>query len=71
MAELKPWMDKPLKLCPFCGAKWNRLFVEKNEIGLFYVECSTNDYGCGATGPAAISEDDAIEAWNRRAGNGN
>lgn len=66
MAELEPW-----KPCPFCGAKWNRLFVVENEIGWFYVECSANDNGCGAEGPIAISEDDAINAWNRRANNGN
>lgn len=59
-----------LKSCPFCGSKQNRLFVEQDEAGWFYVICAPSDNGCGATGPAAINEKDAVNLWNWRADNG-
>lgn len=61
-------MDK-LKPCPFCGSKQNRLFVERDEVGWFFVSCAPSDNGCGASGPGAIYEKEAIEAWNRRVDN--
>ena len=74
MNELKP--------CPFCGG--TRLFVgtvaeiemqdENHEDYVFNrqhyaVVCNYNDGGCGASsGVVYKSEEGAIEAWNRRAG---
>lgn len=51
--------------CPFCG-KLGSLFVESDEIGWMFVVCETSDNGCGASGPSAITEEEAIEKWNRR-----
>ena len=58
MAELKPCK------CPFCG-DIERLIIEKATGGWpddYYVHC----FGCGAFGPSGNTEQQAIDAWNRR-----
>jgi len=52
--------------CPFCG-KRSSLLVDKDEVGFYYVWCSPFDYGCGTTGPGALSREEAIDSWNERA----
>lgn len=64
MAELKP--------CPFCGSKWanvkyvNNPFDRHHIYGGFAAYCDD----CGATTKHFKTEQEAIEAWNRRADNG-
>jgi Lar family restriction alleviation protein len=62
MAELKP--------CPFCGSKaFLSEFVYDLELGrvkMQFVECN----GCHATTYEYDTEEEAIEAWNRRAEDG-
>jgi Lar family restriction alleviation protein len=64
MAELKP--------CPFCGATDNKKLrptsgVElSREEGIFQVFC----WECGASSGYFRTEQEAIEAWNRRVDNG-
>lgn len=53
--------DKELRSCPFCGSGWVGLY--KPHYHLFAVLCNK----CSAEGPAADSEDEAADAWNRRA----
>lgn len=60
-------MNDKLKPCPFCGGI-GTLFVETDEIGYVFVTCAPSDNGCGAAGPAEITKEEAIEAWNRRTG---
>ena len=57
MAELKP--------CPFCGSKdvsnsW--YYDEAYEGKIFHVRC----HKCAALGPIEATEQQAIDAWNRR-----
>lgn len=62
MAELKP--------CPFCGGKpiIKNFLVFKRQHKMrtkFYVTCPS----CDIDGPGThLNEDEAIAAWNRRAG---
>lgn len=59
MAELKP-----IERCPFCKEE-DALSVESKSslFGLWHwVFCG----GCAARGPAKSSEEDAIDAWNKR-----
>ena len=55
MAELKP--------CPFCGSYDQRF---NSAYGLCWYTCED----CGCEGPDGDNEQEAIEAWNRRAGDG-
>lgn len=64
--------DEP-RPCGFCGHDGARVIVvdEVTDIGceeatvpLYAASCSY----CGARGPMALSEDEAVEAWNRRHG---
>lgn len=67
MAELKP--------CPFCGGKayiecWEMVPFEKQYIqeendGFYYGITCMN---CDASTGGKLSEEKAIDAWNRRAG---
>ena len=52
MAELKP--------CPFCGS---RALITSNLLEEYYIVCTA----CTCCGPGPGSEQEAIEAWNRRA----
>ena len=59
-------MNEELKPCPFCGRK-DRLNIDhyKSDGEWFsYVECEK----CMANGPVGRQTIDAIDAWNRRAG---
>lgn len=83
MADIKNAITV-LKPCPFCGG--TKLFVgtiAESEgqdstypdydynCQLYTVVCSFTAGGCGAaTGGTCHTEDEAIEAWNRRADNG-
>lgn len=55
-------MSRDLLTCPFCGGK-ARVY---SDPGASYVMCATM-LGCGAEGPIAETQDQAIEAWNTRA----
>lgn len=57
-----------LKPCPFCGydAFINRF---SGEIDGYSISCSAIEY-CGATQEKFDTEEEAIEAWNRRAEDG-
>lgn len=58
-------MDE-LKPCPFCG-RVGSLFVQKDkETGWYYMQCCDSDNGCTATGPIAMTEEEAVEFWNER-----
>ena len=48
--------------CPFCGAGRPRV---DSRIGGFEVSCSP---GCGASGPNRFMKEEAVSAWNLRAG---
>ena len=52
MAELKP--------CPFCGK--DRLYVHQDSAEEFIILCLK----CGTTGPISPTEQQAIDAWNKR-----
>ncbi len=61
MAEFKP--------CPFCGSKAT---LHERTNGKFYVDCAMQ-LGFCAVMPSTWeykTEEEAIEAWNRRADNG-
>ena len=58
MTELKP--------CPFCGG--TDLNVKKGKY-MWWVECCNAD--CRASGGCQHYKKEAIEAWNRRAEDGN
>ena len=70
---------KELKPCPFCGgekliiADYRELegcnnLEEYECIPCYTVCCDFNQDGCGATSGYRQTESEAIEAWNRRAG---
>lgn len=58
---------KPVKRCPFCNNEDN-LEVETKSYRLvyvidkYYVKC----WDCKATGPEKDTEEQAIDAWNKR-----
>lgn len=63
-----------LKPCPFCGGKAEEAFIKRKKLfasmqfpyntHYVYIRCKT----CGATGKLCWTVENAIEAWNRRAG---
>lgn len=55
-------MKDKLKPCPFCGGAAELVM---NTVGQFCAQC--RNYKCGATIIAEVY-DDAVDAWNRRAG---
>lgn len=68
-------MAEGLKPCPFCG-RVDKLKVWKTEqrwdhgvIENWRVSCdrSGDNTGCGGSGGAYRTREEAIEAWNRRA----
>jgi len=65
-SRLKPLPE--LKPCPFCGCKWivtvSTLFAPK----WYLMRCRV--LTCAAEGPRRKAERGAINAWNRREGEG-
>ncbi len=52
--------------CPFCGNE--TLIVMDDGNGNWWVDCTLYDQiGCGTEGPAAWTEKEAVEKWNKRA----
>lgn len=65
-------MSEKLRPCGFCEHGEARVIVvdevtdagcEEATVPLYAASCPY----CGARGPMALSEDEAVEAWNRRA----
>ncbi len=65
-------MSEELRPCAFCGHDEARVIVvdevtdagcEDATVPLYAASCPY----CGASGPMALSEGEAVEAWNRRA----
>lgn len=59
---------EPLKPCPFCGSRGEmlELRLDVDVSNCWRVQC----YGssCSISGPEEVSRDQAIAAWNTRAG---
>ena len=63
-----------IKPCPFCGGNAEEVFLKRKKLfasmrfpyntHYVYIRCKT----CGATGKLCWTVENAIEAWNRRAG---
>ena len=53
------------KACPFCKSK--EIYSTRKDDFTIVAQC----IDCGASGPYALNEEDAIEAWNSRAGSSN
>ncbi|MHC4560719.1 MAG: Lar family restriction alleviation protein [Planctomycetota bacterium] len=47
-----------VKECPYCRSP--RTFIQDQTEGMYSIECDS----CGATGPSADSEIEAIDVWN-------
>lgn len=62
-------MEK-LKACPFCGSKWtqarymNNPFDTNHVYGGYRAECTD----CACLTKAYKTKEEAIKAWNKRAG---
>lgn len=66
-----------LKQCPFCGGDAEKRYIKRKKLFVsmrfpynthyVYVKCKV----CGATSRVYVTIENAIEAWNRRAENGN
>ena len=78
MTELKRKMTE-LKPCPFCGGTELIItscveledcnnFAECGGTPNYIVCCDYKQGGCGAASGYCLNEEEAIEAWNRRAG---
>lgn len=66
-------MNEELKPCPFCGGK-GEIGIADIDVPFFYsVWCENTFKSCTASTPDwsgwHLSEQEAIEAWNRRADN--
>ena len=59
-------MSDKLKSCPFCRKKHTAEIANCEPYKT--VVCNVNKGGCGASGGYYPTESEAIEAWNRRAG---
>ena len=62
-------MKIELKSCPFCGGEAE--LVQQQVVGYpddFYVECGTDGCVLSLGGLCFSTEEEAMEAWNRRAG---
>lgn len=64
-------MSEKTRDCPFCGRadsvnrdKFDTLIPG---FSLYAVFCDKDKGGCGAYGPYKRTEEEAIDAWNRRA----
>ena len=60
-------MTEELKPCPFCGGKAEVLTDENEEYYVSCTECTALLGYCTDTWGDYSTEDEAIEAWNRRA----
>lgn len=56
---------KELKPCPFCGGE---KLIKLEECNNYTICCDFNQGGCGAASGYRLNAKEAIEAWNRRAG---
>ena len=61
-------MNEKLKPCPFCGAKGN---VSYNLIHGYIPHCTNEFCMLNESEYGFETENEAIEAWNRRADDGN
>ena len=52
-------MSEELKSCPFCGNKNIQLFLDDVNFAMLCTKCM-------AEGPICETEQEAIDAWNRR-----
>ncbi|MEE9569713.1 MAG: Lar family restriction alleviation protein [Candidatus Binatia bacterium] len=64
MTELAP--------CPFCGSA-NSLYAFTDDLGdygpeEYFVKCDIGENPCGGKGPHRATKEEAIKAWNTRAG---
>ena len=65
---------KKLTPCPFCGNEKLVILEESTDSEIYEniinyaVCCDFHRGGCGATSGYRISEEEAIEAWNKRVG---
>lgn len=53
--------NSKLKPCPFCKSK--EIYSTREDDFTIVAQC----IDCGASGPYALNEEEAIEAWNSRA----
>ena len=64
-------MNKESKPCPFCGradsVTRDKFYTLIPSFSLYAVFCDKDKGGCSAYGPYKRTEEEAIEAWNRRA----
>lgn len=68
-------MEK-LKPCPFCGGEAEKSYIKRKKLfakfmfpynsHYVYIRCKV----CGATSKVKWSKEEATEAWNRRADDG-
>ena len=56
-------MSEQLKSCPFCGST----VLDMHHTMKYWVVCEI----CHAEGPTRSKKDEAVQAWNTRAGEGN
>lgn len=66
--ELKPKRNQELRKCPFCGGKAD--IVQISWCRLFSARCVDEYHNCKVIPETQYFSDkqEAIEAWNRRAG---
>ena len=57
--------NERLKPCPFCACEYIEIY-KTDKIGLYIAQCMI----CGAKSGIRENAERAIEAWNRRANNG-
>lgn len=65
-----------LRACPFCGREVAKVMTARElfrdegieGIGGFYAICGVNEGGCGTSSGWHKTEEEAMEAWNRRGG---
>lgn len=55
-----------LKPCPFCGSTSVDVKDDYHPVPNYYAVCDYNKGGCGASSGYCRTEEEAIEAWNRR-----
>lgn len=63
-------MSVELKPCPFCGRKHPvELYMDEETVnkGMYQVTCNALKGGCGSSSGYWYFDEEATEAWNRRA----